>query len=61
MATLVCARNELGEWGLRLNEIKGSKVVYLFGKSFNRTDTLELDSLIPGDQKNNIILVVLVY
>lgn len=51
MATLVCARNELGEWGLRLNEIKGSKVVYLFGKSFNRTDTLELDSLIPGDQK----------
>ena len=51
IAKLVFEINELGTWELRLNEIKGSKVIYLFGKSFNRTDTLELDSLIPGDQQ----------
>lgn len=51
MAKLVCEINDLGTWELRLNEIKGSKVIYLFGKSFNSTDTLELDSLIPGHQQ----------
>lgn len=51
MAKLVCEINELGTWELRLTEIKGSKVIYLFGKQFNRNETLELDSLIPGHQQ----------
>ena len=51
MAKLVCELNESGAWELRLNEIKGSKVIYLFGKSLNKTDTLELDSLIPDNQQ----------
>jgi len=51
-ATLICKLDELtGKWEMRLTHIKGHQVVYLLGKKFNLSDTLDLELLIPADKR----------